>query len=171
MPRNIEVKVRIDSIAALLPRVRRLAEQGPWELRQDDTYFNCECGRLKLRMLAADAGELIYYCRARQAAPRESEYLRSPTASPDTLRTALARAYGERGRIRKRRLLFLRGRTRIHLDEVEQLGEFLELEVVLGAQESVAAATHEAQQLLRQLGIESAALIAGGYLELMEQAG
>ena len=171
MPRNIEVKVRIDSIAALLPRVRRLAEQGPWELRQDDTYFNCEGGRLKLRMLAADAGELIYYRRGRQAAPRESEYLRSPTASPETLRTALSLAYGERGRIRKRRLLFLRGRTRIHLDAVERLGEFLELEVMLGAHESGAAATHEAQALLRQLGLEAGTLIAGGYLDLMEQTG
>jgi predicted adenylyl cyclase CyaB len=170
MPRNIEVKVRIDSVAALLPRVRHLAEQGPWEIRQDDTYFNCEGGRLKLRVIAADAGELIYYRRSVKAAPRESEYLRSPTASPDTLRATLTRAYGELGRIRKRRLLFLRGRTRIHLDEVERLGEFLELEVVLGAQESAAAAAQEAQQLLRQLGIETAPLIAGGYLELMEQA-
>jgi len=41
MPRNIEIKARISSVAALLPRVRLIANQGPWDIRQDDTYFAC----------------------------------------------------------------------------------------------------------------------------------
>lgn len=167
MPRNIEIKARIAAVAALLPQVCALADQGPWEILQDDTYFRCATGRLKLRAFSAEAGELIYYRREHKAAARESHYLRSPTTAPDALRESLTLAYGELGRIHKRRTLFLRGRTRIHLDEVAALGEFLELEVVLAPEESPAAATLEAHELLSLLGIERAALLAGGYLDLL----
>jgi len=60
-----------------------------------------------------------------------------PTAAPDALREALTLAYGVIGRVRKVRTLFMAGRTRIHLDRVEGLGEFLELEVVLAEHEPV----------------------------------
>ncbi|HXY76534.1 MAG TPA: class IV adenylate cyclase [Steroidobacteraceae bacterium] len=167
MPTNVEIKARIASVAALLPRVRGLAEQGPWEIRQDDTYFGCATGRLKLRVSSAAGGELIYYRRDNQNAPKESFYLRSATSAPDTLRVLLTQAYGEIGRIEKQRTLFLRGRTRIHLDKVRGLGEFLELEVVLAADEPSAVGASEADELLKRLGVEPAQLIAGSYLDLL----
>jgi predicted adenylyl cyclase CyaB len=168
MPRNIEIKARINSVATLLPEVRRIAERGPWDIHQDDTYFHCEGGRLKLRAFSAQSGELIYYRRERQATPKESHYVCSPTAAPDSLREALTLAYGELARIRKQRLLFLRGRTRIHLDVVAGLGEFLELEVVLAADEPASDGSREARELLAQLSIDGTVLIAGGYLELLQ---
>jgi adenylate cyclase class IV len=64
MPRNIEIKARISSVEALLPKVRLVAERGPWEIRQDDRYFACAAGRLKLRVGADGAGELIFYRRS-----------------------------------------------------------------------------------------------------------
>ena len=93
-------------------------------------------GRLKLRASSTDAGELIFYRRVNQAGPKESFYIQSPTSSPETLRESLSLAYGQIGRIRKYRTLFLVGRTRVHLDRVEGLGHFLELEVVLVDDES-----------------------------------
>lgn len=57
--------------------------------------------------------------------------MRVPVPDPDTLHTALARACGEIGRLRKRRRLWLVGATRVHLDRVDDLGDFMELEVVL----------------------------------------
>jgi predicted adenylyl cyclase CyaB len=170
MPRNIEIKARISSVEAVLPQVRRIAEQGPWELSQDDTYFACATGRLKVRAFSAHEGELIYYRRADQQAPKESRYLRTPTSAPGTLRESLRLAYGELGRVRKQRTLFLCGRTRIHLDRVEGLGHFLELEVVLAEDEPPAAAVHEAHELLRQLGVSPAQLVEAGYLELLAAA-
>lgn len=167
MPRNIEIKARISSVDALLPKVRQIADQGPWTILQDDTYFACASGRLKVRAFSECDGELIYYRRDNQPAPRESHYLRSPTSAPGALRDSLTLAYGQAGRVRKERTLFLRGRTRIHLDKVNGLGHFLELEVVLAEQEQPAAGMHEAHELLAQLGIERSALVAGGYLDLL----
>ncbi|MFY3653272.1 class IV adenylate cyclase, partial [Achromobacter xylosoxidans] len=94
-----------------------------------------------------------------------------PTSSPDTLRDALGLAYGVIGRVRKQRLLFMAGRTRIHLDRVEGLGEFLELEVVLRDGESAEAGMAEARELLASLRIAPEQLVSGAYLDLLAQRG
>jgi predicted adenylyl cyclase CyaB len=165
--RNVEIKARIENVAALTPRVAALASEGPLEIAQDDTFFNCVTGRLKLRAFSNDLGELIFYRRVNQAGPKESFYLRSPTTSPETLRESLSLAYGQIGRIRKYRTLFLVGRTRVHLDRVEGLGHFLELEVVLVDHESADSGIREARELMDHLGIEESQLIEGSYLDLM----
>ena len=170
MPRNIEIKARISSVEELVPKVRLIADQGPWEIRQDDTYFVCASGRLKLRTGGDNGGELIYYRRNNHPSPRESFYLRLPTEAPETLRSLLTQALGQVGRIEKLRTLFLRGRTRIHLDRVAGLGQFLELEVVLADHESPAEGIGEANELLTLLGLDSSQLIEGSYLDLMATA-
>jgi predicted adenylyl cyclase CyaB len=76
-------------------------------------------------------------------------------------------AYGEIGRVRKRRILYLAGRTRIHLDRVEGLGDFLELEVVLVDGEPVEAGVREAQVLMARLGIDTSQLIERAYVDLL----
>ena len=166
MSRNVEIKARITSIEALLPRVKAVADQGPFEIHQDDTYFTCSTGRLKLRMFSKGEGELIYYRRADQQGPKESFYLRSPTTAPEVLRESLTLAYGRTGHVEKHRTLFLAGRTRIHLVRVSGLGHFLELEVVLEQSEPFDAGVREADQLLASLGIERSQLIEGGYVDL-----
>src|SRR5439155_1899718 len=66
MPRNIEIKARIASIEALAAKAAAIADQGPIEIIQDDTFFVCEGGRLKLRAFSKEQGELIFYRRANQ---------------------------------------------------------------------------------------------------------
>jgi adenylate cyclase class IV len=173
--RNVEIKARITSVEALLPKVKAIADQGPFEIRQDDTYFACNTGRLKLRMFGGASaskgeGELIYYRRGDQQAPKESFYLRSPTTAPEVLRESLTMAYGQTGHVEKHRTLFLAGRTRIHLDRVAGLGHFLELEVVLEEHESIEVGAREANELLGKLGVAQSQLIEGGYLNLLRGA-
>lgn len=167
MARNIEVKAHIPSIAALEPKVAALAQHGPELIEQDDTFFHCTHGRLKLRAFADGRGELIAYERPDALGPKTSNYLITPTANPDALRATLARALGEAGRVRKQRLLFLVGRTRVHLDHVDGLGEFLELEVVLRDGEAAESGIDEAHTLLLELGVQPASLIAGAYIDLL----
>ncbi len=167
MARNIEIKARIDSIESLLPKVASLADQDPMVILQDDIFFSCPNGRLKLRILSPSEGQLIFYKRPDQSGPKESFYLISPTEDPESLRETLSEAYGQIGRVRKNRILFLTGRTRIHLDKVEGLGHFLELEVVLESKEMPEDGVVIAHDLLSKLEISSDQLIQGAYVDLI----
>ena len=167
MARNVEIKARIASIEALQPQVAALADRGPEPIEQDDTFFHCVHGRLKLRRFADGRGELIAYQRPDQAGPTASTYLITATTAPDALHATLAMALGEAGRLRKHRLLYLAGTTRLHLDRVESLGDFLEIEVVLTAQQSPEQGTRIARALLSHLNIGNSQLVAGAYIDLL----
>jgi len=169
MARNIEIKAWVDDMDTLAARAAAIADSGPTLIAQDDTFFRCPTAgdRLKLRAFGDGTGELIFYRRGDHAGPKESFYLLSPTASPDTLREALTLAHGQAGRVRKQRTLFLVGRTRVHLDRVEGLGELMELEVVLDEGESAQAGVQEAHALMARLGIEAARLVEGAYVDLL----
>lgn len=171
MARNIEIKARLADIDATLALARPLADGEPQLIAQDDTFFNAAKGRLKLRAFADGRGELIYYERPDQAGPKTSFYVLSPTASPDTLREALTLAHGQIGRVRKLRTLLLAGRTRIHLDRVEGLGDFMELEVVLADDDAMQDGVAEAHALMARLGIAADQLIDVAYLDLLQAKG
>jgi adenylate cyclase class IV len=170
MPRNIEIKARIDSIEALLPRARAVAGGEPRLIEQDDTFFHVPRGRLKLRQFTDGSAELIHYERPDSGDAKASDYVRVPVADAAALREALARACGVRGRVRKRRWLLRAGATRIHLDRVEALGDFMELEVVLAEGQSDADGARVAEGLMRELGLADATRLAGAYLDLLRDA-
>jgi adenylate cyclase class IV len=182
MPRNIEIKARVDDLASVEARAGAIATHGPEDLLQDDTFFASAHGRLKLRELGDGRGELIHYARKLVSETNlplggdggnstltpifSSEYLISPTTAPGALRESLARAIGITGRVRKRRRLYLVDRTRIHLDRVEGLGTFVELEVVLREGESESSGEAVARGLMDQLGIGGAQLVRAAYVDL-----
>ena len=124
---------------------------------------------MKLRAFSAAEGELIFYRRADLQGPKESFYLRTPVPNPDSLRETLSLAYGQAGRVVKQRILYRVGRTRVHLDQVESLGSFLELEVVLEDNEPAEAGVREAEALMARLGIEPSQLIGTAYVDLLAQ--
>lgn len=76
MPRNIEIKAHIESVDLLLPRISVIADSGPTELFQEDTFFSCPKGRLKLRIFSGKDGQLIFYNRPDTDGPKESFYIR-----------------------------------------------------------------------------------------------
>jgi predicted adenylyl cyclase CyaB len=169
MKRNVEIKAKVTDLEAVRKVVEGLADSGPMELEQEDTFFACPRGRMKLRRLGGCAqAELIYYERAQTAGPRESRYLVHPTADPEGLQEILAAALGIRGVVRKRRAVYLVGQTRVHLDQVEGLGEFIELEVVLQPRQSAAEGDAIAGALMERLGISPSQLIDRAYIDLLE---
>lgn len=170
MARNIEIKARIDRVEAVLPRARALAEGEPQALEQDDTFFAVPHGRLKLREFGDGNAELIHYQRADTVEAKASDYVRTAVPDATALREALTRACGRLGRVRKRRLLLLIGTTRIHLDRVDGLGDFIEIEVVLADGRSDAAGIDEANALMGALGLDHAPRLAGAYLDLLQAA-
>ena len=165
---NIEIKARVDDFESLKEQAEGLSDQPLKIIPQEDTFFNIEKGRLKLRVLAPDRGYLIYYERPDQDGPKRSDYHLAETHDPESLKTALALALGVRGIVKKTRYLYMVGQTRIHLDEVEGLGHFMELEVVMSADQSDAEGQAIAEDLMHRLGIREDALIEGAYMDLIE---
>ena len=136
-------------------------------LEQADTFFHSPQGRLKLRHLTPDYGELIYYERVDSTEPKLSTYVCASTAHPTMLTAVLAAALGVRGVIRKQRLLYLIGQTRVHLDTVEGLGHFVELEVVLRPDQTLAEGQRLAAALMQTLAIHEMDLLPGAYIDLL----
>jgi homotetrameric cytidine deaminase len=157
--RNLEIKARDSDPRRTLELALKAGAEDHGEIAQRDTYFGHANGRLKLREQTPGETELIQYRRPDEQGPRTSEFRRVPTPDADALREALDAALGTLVTVEKSRRLLLWHGIRIHLDEVEGLGSFLELE---------APDEGEALEELRaNLGIADEDLIAGSYSDLL----
>jgi predicted adenylyl cyclase CyaB len=168
MPANIEIKARVPDFAGLRQRAAALSDTPVEVIPQEDTFFHSARGRLKLRQLAPDRGQLVYYERSNQQGPKRSNYHIFETGDPAGLKTTLRLALGVRGVVRKTRYLYLVGQTRLHLDDVEGLGKFMELEVVLLPEQSDAEGQAVARDLMARLGVCEQDLLEGAYMDLLE---
>ena len=119
MAANIEIKARVRDFDELKGRAEGLSETPGTLIPQEDTFFHTPRGRLKLRVLAPDHGQLVYYERQDATGPRRSDYFIHSTSNPAVLKEVLTIALGVRGVVRKQRLLYWVGSTRVHLDQVE----------------------------------------------------
>lgn len=169
MATNIEIKARVEDFEALKARAQSLSDQTLKILPQEDTFFNTPKGRLKLRIQTPHQGQLIYYERPDQDGPKRSDYHLAETNDPENLKQTLSLALGVRGVVRKTRYLYMVGQTRIHLDDVEGLGHFMELEVVMMAGQSDAEGQAIAEDLMHMLGVREEALLEGAYMDLIEK--
>jgi len=165
---NIELKAVDPDPDATLARCLDLGARDAGVLRQRDVYFMARRGRLKLRVEeGALGGELIAYRRGDALEPTDSTYIRAPVAAPEDLAEALEATLGTVAVVSKRRHLFLWEGVRIHLDEVHDLGSFIELEAVLPDAGDTAAAQEKVARLRAELGIADEALVAVGYADLV----
>lgn len=181
--RNLELKVGCGSDALADIRTRLTAVDPalpePERMRQVDTYYAVSRGRLKLRQVerlgaegASDpkgrTAELIGYDRPEQSGSRWSAY-RIMEVEPDAvddLQGALALTHDVLVRVVKRRDVVHLGATRIHLDQVEGLGAFVELETVIGAQDDRDVA-REHESVIALLWLDRFTSIAGSYSDLL----
>jgi len=168
MPANIEIKARARNFSDLRRRAEALSNSPGLVIPQEDTFFHTANGHLKLRQLAPDHGQLVHYERPDQDGPKRSTYHIFETNDPKGLKAMLSLALGVRGVVRKTRTLYLVGQTRVHLDDVEGLGEFMELEVVLHPEQSDAEGQAIARDLMTRLGVQEEDLLEGAYMDLME---
>ncbi|MCG8463584.1 MAG: class IV adenylate cyclase [Xanthomonadales bacterium] len=169
MPRNVEIKARVDTPEALLEKVKQQNPHHHEELHQTDTFFHSGKpeGRVKLREFSDAKAQLLSYDRSDQEGPKMSTYSRCEIDDAVGLKATLEHAYGIKGVVEKVRHVYLVGQTRVHLDEVKNLGHFMELEVVLEDEQSLEQGEAIAQDLMQKLGIESKDLIQGAYMDLL----
>ncbi len=168
MPSNIEIKARARDFPKQRKLVTGLSVSAPENIRQEDIFFWTPRGRLKLRMVPEQPGELIYYERSDIQGPKPSHYTVARVEQPENLKIALGAALGVRGVVRKQRTVFMVKKTRVHLDEVEGLGAFLELEVALKPGASVNEGKAVARKLMRALEIQETDLVDSSYIDLIE---
>jgi predicted adenylyl cyclase CyaB len=170
LPSNIEIKARAQNFDEIRRRAEQLSDTPVEVIPQEDIFFNTPQGRLKMRILSGDHGQLIYYARPDQEGPKRSDYHIFHTTNPTDLKRVLELAYGIRGIVRKTRYLYLVGQTRVHLDDVEGLGQFIELEVVMQEGQADVEGQAIAEELMESLGIEKSDLLEGAYMDLLEAA-
>jgi homotetrameric cytidine deaminase len=165
---NVEIKAMDADPDATVARCLALGAEDRGVLVQRDTYFATRHGRLKLREDPHRGGELIAYRRKDALEPGESSYVLAPSEEPSTLREALDAALGTTVVVSKRRRLFVWENVRIHLDDVDGLGTFIELEAIVGPDDGELVAAYENVARLRsELAISDDALIAVGYSDLL----
>lgn len=169
MPSNLEVKARITSIRRASRFALKLGARRQGVLAQRDTYYRSPSGRLKVREINGRQCELIYYHRKNFKGNRYSDYRRIPLEKPRDMKRLLADLLGVLCVVKKQRRLFLYKNSRIHLDTVKGLGDFLEFEVL------VTNGKLQARTLMKQLWeafeICEDAVVAGSYGDFLQQAG
>jgi adenylate cyclase class IV len=175
--RNLELKARDLDPARSLQAARALGAEDRGEIWQRDTYFDARRGRLKLREQRPGAVELIDYERPETCAhppERESRFRVVDVTEPvEGLREALTAQFGVRVVVEKQRRLFVHKGVRIHLDRVEDLGSFIELEAVADpSAESLERERELLAELRAAFSIAPDALVSASYADMVaEQAG
>jgi adenylate cyclase, class 2 len=163
---NVEIKARCSDLAEIARAAAAAGAVRETAFVQVDTYFDVATGRLKLRETDGAERELIFYRRPNDLAPKLSRYDRVSIAPGQNLEFILQQAFGIKTVVRKRRQLWRIDNVRIHLDEVEGLGSFVELEVQVTAGRDLAGCRAQAAALMDALQIRPADLVAGSYSDL-----
>ncbi len=161
--RNVELKAHDPAPEAMLDGCRKLGAVDCGLLWQRDTYFNTPQGRLKLREQRPGRCQLIHYHRPDQVEQRESRYRILEVSEADTIRDFLTESLGVRATVTKRRRLFLWRSVRIHLDDVEGQGRFIEFEAVAQPDSDLSAEYELIAELRSRLGITEENLVAASY--------
>jgi adenylate cyclase class IV len=161
--RNVECKARDPDPDRSLRVSMELGAEDHGELWQQDTCFDVTNGGLKLREERPGRPHLIQFERADEPQQRESRYRITELEDGPTLATMLAAAVGVRIVVTKRRRLLLWNGVRIHLDDVERLGRFIELEAVAPPDSDLVREHELIAELRDRLAITDERLIAVGY--------
>src|SRR5436190_17145896 len=153
MARNLEVKARLDDLDVARAVAAGAGARFAWVDSQVDRYYELDGGRrMKLRTCGLAPAELIRYDRAETAGVRASDYEILPVRDRDA--EACLVPNGEpRVVVRKRRELWLVDNVRIHLDQVDGLGTFLELEAVVDSAHGESTCRAAVYRLLALFGI------------------
>lgn len=170
MARNIELKARCSDLARAEAVCRRLGAAFEWTRRQIDVYFRVPEGRLKLRVEEPGGAALVAYQRPNAACARASQYELTAVADPDATLADFESRHGIVARVVKTRTLYLIEHVRIHLDTVDGLGTFIELEAVMGRGDDDGATHAFLDRLCLELGMGAAEIIGESYCDLLADA-
>lgn len=167
--KNIEIKARYPDLERAREIVRQLDARYEATYHQVDTYFYVQYGRFKLREFDDHPTQLIYYIRPDVAEPKASEYEIYPVTQAAQLKSMLSAALGVWKVVDKQREVYWVENVRIHLDQVRNLGNFLELEGVVKSKREASATETRVSKLLSLFHISKDALLTNSYSDLISK--
>jgi predicted adenylyl cyclase CyaB len=168
MPANFELKAHCADLALTRERAHAIATRWLGVDHQVDTYFETAAGRLKLRESSLSGAQLVPYLRPDAPLARRSDYVVIPLPDPERTKQLLAEVLGIHRIVRKAREIGLFENVRIHLDRVEGLGDFVELEAVWDGDGAGEAEQARKVTFLRErLAIRDEDLVAASYEGLL----
>ncbi len=167
MPRNLEVKAKVEDVSLLEKIAIDIGAMFDNDFVQVDTYFGIPDGRLKMREFGDGKAELIFYRRGETSEKRWSNYEIVPVCEVGKLKNLLAKIFGLKVVVEKRRKVYLYKNARIHLDKVSGLGDFVEFEVIYKGDEKQAEELMEF--LIQGFGLKRENFVKVSYSDLLIQ--
>ena len=164
---NIELKARYPDREKAIRICERLGARFVHSERQRDTYFSTGAYRMKLRESSLGKHWMIWYSRPDDLQARKSSYRLLPVADPAEKRRIFGDTMGVKAEVEKARHLYVFGSTRIHIDYVEGLGDFIEFEYLVGEKAPEAKGHEVIADLRDEFDINDEDLIAGSYSDLI----
>jgi predicted adenylyl cyclase CyaB len=161
----IEFKARCVDHARIREILKSKNARFVGEDRQVDTYFRVPQGRLKLREGEIE-NSLVFYSRPNQAGPKQSDVTMSAVPAGSDIKVVLAKALGVKVAVDKRREIYFVENVKVHIDRVEGLGEFVEVEAI-GCQSELSNLREQCQAFLREFGISEDDLMEESYSDMM----
>ncbi|HDP98652.1 MAG TPA: CYTH domain-containing protein [bacterium] len=164
---NIEIKASCNDLDQIREILKKEGAEFVGLDQQTDTYFNSQQGRLKLREGNIE-NCLIHYQRQNQAGPKVSEVMLYHPQPSAGLKELLSVALGVRGVVRKKREIYFIENVKFHLDSVEQLGAFVEIEAI-DASGDISRETllEQCKTYLSLFDISAAQLINNSYSDMI----
>lgn len=164
--KNIEIKARCSDFEQLRKKIKESGGKYIATMKQVDTYFEVPNGRLKLRVIDDKESVLIFYERPDQTSSKESNYYIYPSSDGNALKQFLTKAFIVTKTVKKFRELYIVGNTRVHLDEVAGLGQFMELETVINNQ-TEQEAREENLDVINKLNISRNDMLKSSYSDML----
>lgn len=164
---NVEIKARCDRADEIH---RLLLEKGSRFVGTDhqvDTYFQVPNGRLKLREGTIER-HLIHYLRPDQQGPKSSQVMLYDPGPDTSLKPLLQCALGVLVVVDKRRRIHFIENVKFHIDSVEGLGTFVEIEAIdLEGRFGEAELRAQCEEYMELLGIERSDLVENSYSDML----
>lgn len=164
---NIEIKARTSRQEFIREYLRKAGADYKGTDLQTDTYFVVPSGRLKLRQGAIE-NNLIWYERPNQAGVKQSDFSLTPVADGEGLKSILQKALGIKVTVVKKREIYYIGNVKFHIDELDGLGHFVEIEAGnKTADVPVEKLKEQCKFYMEEFGIKEEDLLANSYSDMM----
>lgn len=126
---NIEIKAKSNNQGQIREILKSKNADFKGVDHQIDTYFKINNGRLKLREGKIE-NHLIHYQRENKEGPKQSDVTLFKSDPKSSLKEILTKALGALVIVDKQREIYFIDNVKFHIDIVEDLGTFVEIEAI-----------------------------------------